>query len=124
MRRIISTVRCSIYIIPPRGPTHPIPIPSVHGLIGPRCNIRLRWSCWCLPGAKEDDHDDERNDLDSADDDEDDDGCDDNGGDDERDDLDEDCGRVELLNNRLDGRLLRLVFTICQILTNLPLTCI
>ena len=33
--------------------------------------------------------------------------------------LDEDCGRVELLNDCLDGFLLRLVFTISQIFTNL-----
>ena len=33
--------------------------------------------------------------------------------------LDEDGGRVELLNDCLDGFLLRLVFTISQIFTNL-----
>ena len=75
---------------------------------------------WCLPGSEEDDHDDERDNL-HGDDDEDDVGDDDDG---ERDDLDEDCGRVELLNNRLDGLLLCLVFTIRQILTNLKVKCI
>ena len=33
--------------------------------------------------------------------------------------LDEDCGRVELLNNCLNCFLLQLMFAICQVVTNL-----